>query len=262
MSGSSPRCPVGPSPSKARARVWTLPLGDDIVASVLRDGHYEGGELDGVLAWLGAPTSRMRRPLIVDVGANAGTTAIPLAQRGFRVLAIEPVPRTLEYLLENVRDNGLDGLVTGVQAAISRPGPRVDMVLGGGLGQSEVRLSSDQETLVDSQYRVTASVSVPAAGLSEILDDHAVATNEVAFVWCDTQGSETEVTASGTELWSSGVPLYAELRPAGLTRPRVGLEAFYGVVASNFSAFRPAGLPCRSRVESCRPAHIGVEIPR
>ena len=150
----------------------------------------------------------------MDVGANAGTTAIPLAQRGFRVLAIEPVPRTLAYLLENVRDNGLDGLVTGVQAAISRPGPRVDMVLGGGLGQSEVRLSSDQETLVDSQYRVTASVSVPAAGLSEILDDHAVATNEVAFVWCDTQGSETEVIASGTELWSSGVPLYAELWPA------------------------------------------------
>ncbi len=112
------------------------------------------------------------------------------------------------------------------------------MVLGGGLGQSEVRLSSDQETLVDSQYRVTASVSVPAAGLSEILDDHAVATNEVAFVWCDTQGSETEVIASATRLWSSGVPLYAELWPAGLTA-RVGLEAFYGEVESNFSHFVP-----------------------
>ena len=45
-------------------------------------------------------------PLVVDVGANVGLSVLPVASRGLRVLAFEPVPRNLQMLQLNTFLNG------------------------------------------------------------------------------------------------------------------------------------------------------------
>ena len=59
---------------------------------------------------------------------------------------------------------------------------------------------------------------------------------EVAYVWCDVQGSEGAVIRTGVPLWSAGVPLYAEIAP-GLIRRQERLEDFLATVRSHFTAF-------------------------
>ena len=47
--------------------------------------------------------------------------------------------------------------------------------------------------------------------LDDIVDDHAVAPQQIAFAWSDTEGYEGKVIESGKSLWSAGVPLLVEL---------------------------------------------------
>ena len=47
---------------------WTLPLGDEIPLEVLREGHYEGDGLDGLLARLRSRITAYEEPVVIDVG--------------------------------------------------------------------------------------------------------------------------------------------------------------------------------------------------
>jgi hypothetical protein len=58
----------------------------------------------------------------------------------------------------------------------------------------------------------------------------------VALVWSDTQGCEGDVILSAPELWSAGVPLFAELWPAALDR-HGGSEVLAAAVDHGFAAF-------------------------
>ena len=61
-------------------------------------------------------------PLMIDVGANAGYSMLPVAARGKRVLAFEPVARNVGMLKVNAFLNGwggADGHVGLVEAAVS-----------------------------------------------------------------------------------------------------------------------------------------------
>jgi hypothetical protein len=82
----------------------------------------------------------------------------------------------------------------------------------------------------------TGSVQVAADGLASIMNSLNVAGPEIALVWSDTQGSERAVIETGRELWSAGVPLYAEVWPAGLAM-HGGIEAFVDRVKESFSTF-------------------------
>ena len=57
--------------------------------------------------------------LVVDVGANFGFWALAAANRGCRVVAIEPIPRTRELLVANATRNGLQDHLEVVSDAMS-----------------------------------------------------------------------------------------------------------------------------------------------
>lgn len=54
----------------------------------------------------------------VDIGANAGIFSLPLAQKGARVVAIEPHPAVLERLHFNVQANSFGDRISIVEAAV------------------------------------------------------------------------------------------------------------------------------------------------
>jgi FkbM family methyltransferase len=73
-------------------------------------GNYEGVDIRG--------------KTVVDVGAFVGDSAIYFALRGAkRVIAVEPYPGAYAEMLENVRLNGLESVITPVNAGLAgRPG--------------------------------------------------------------------------------------------------------------------------------------------
>jgi hypothetical protein len=75
-------------------------------------------------------------------------------------------------------------------------------------------------------------VEVPATPLQKLVADAGLTAHNVAWVWCDTDGSEANAIRSGASLWRSGVPLYAEV------------GAHYGIgelVTEHFVGFLPSG---------------------
>ncbi|CAE7372503.1 unnamed protein product [Symbiodinium natans] len=60
--------------------------------------------------------------LFADVGANLGSCSLQMAQEGFEVLAVEPVPLTAALLMASVLRNHLESRIQVVQAAAGRGG--------------------------------------------------------------------------------------------------------------------------------------------
>ncbi|HEX7135009.1 MAG TPA: FkbM family methyltransferase [Iamia sp.] len=211
--------------------VWRSDLGDEIGRQLFRCGSYEGEEIDAVLRWL---AEQGRTGTVLDVGANIGTTTVPFARAGFPVIAVEPVPRTFALLTANAAASGLAEAITPVQVAVAAEPGHVDMWVGYGSGRSEVVVEG---TSPDMEARGTpTTVSVPAAPLHQVLADQGVAATDVALVWADVQGCETDVVTTATHLWAAGVPLWLEVDPVRLER-QAGLAAFLATVAEHFSAF-------------------------
>ena len=113
--------------------IWTGFVWDRIVTgNLFAHGSIQRAEIESVLAWM----KRHRRlapprDVIVDVGANIGTSAIPFAKgTDCQVVAIEPVPELHAMLCRNIAANGLGGRVHPVAAAIvSGRAKRVRMAL-------------------------------------------------------------------------------------------------------------------------------------
>ncbi|PZQ55615.1 MAG: hypothetical protein DI570_22070 [Phenylobacterium zucineum] len=80
---------------------FAYPSGDTAIGQCLR----EHGEFSRVGATLAMQISRGRT--FVDVGANIGAIALPVARRAARVLAIEAHPQLAAILARNVEENGL-----------------------------------------------------------------------------------------------------------------------------------------------------------
>jgi FkbM family methyltransferase len=221
---------------------WTaFPWDGYISAQLFIDGTYQFPENRALLAWL-ARHDRFVEPrdVIVDVGANIGTSTIPFAQQTrCRVVAIEPVPEIFAVLCRNITDNCLETRVTCVQAAISLAGDRVRMIMpavnGGGAEVSR----PDRELSFAGLLPVRGVIDVPAVELSDLLNAHGVAPDRVSFVWSDTQGSEVEVIRSGSPLWAAGVPLFAEFDPTSWGGAQ-GRELLLAAATECFVGFTPA----------------------
>jgi FkbM family methyltransferase len=214
---------------------WTVDTADEIGEQIYVEGRYEGEEVEAVLAWLGAGD----RSTVVEVGANIGTTTLPLAKAGYRVVAIEPVPSTFAMLLRNVETNGFASRVRCVNRAVSATTAQVEMWVTNGSDLSELAVGghgpgfSQNGPAFDGAKR---RISVEGDRLDRLLSLENVSSEDIALVWSDAQGSEPYVVETGTDLWAAGVPLYVEVAPY-LLELQGGLDMFIEQVERNFGQF-------------------------
>lgn len=214
--------------------IWNVSGGDiSMCWPLLVDGHFQGEQIDAVGRWLEAQGRLGRRDgHIVDVGANIGTTCIPLSrQTGCRVLAIEPFPENYLLLRKNVLQNGLAHRITCVQSAIHDQGETVEMFMP----QWQCGGARIHESMKDHDGAGRIA-SVPASGLMAILKSSGIQPQEVALVWSDTEGAEIKVVETGEALWAAGVPLYMEVYPLALNRYQAG-EALIRLLPRYFDRF-------------------------
>jgi FkbM family methyltransferase len=163
------------------------------------------------------------------VGANIGTTAIPLARDGWTVIAVEPVPETFSFLQRNVGDNDLDRRIACVQAAISDRVGTVSMSVGNALSVSHVVGTPDT---VQPGQRLA---EVDAMTLEGVIEACGHRPEDLAFVWCDAEGSESAVINGAPGIWNAGVPLHAEC----LQPDRECVERFLHAAVDQFTSFVP-----------------------
>lgn len=207
---------------------WHTDICDEIGVSLYVHGGYEHDAIIWLERWL---REHQREGAIIDLGANIGTTAIPFAQRGWDVIAVEPVPSTFALLTENVERNRV-GNVRCERVAIARHTGTVTMHTATGSGQAEVTVEGRAPVFT---LPATGTVEVPCEPLDVLLARLGV--DVVACVWCDVQGSEIDVLATGRELWERGVPLWLEVDPQRIDH-RGGLDRFVAQLGP-FSRFTP-----------------------
>src|SRR6266702_2487992 len=166
----------------------------------------DGALLDDYLTLIG---NELGRPAVkgltcVEVGANIGTTTLPIVLRNGAQLciAIEPAPTNLTLLRANLAANGV--------------------------GQDRVRrhdrpVANEPELCRERERPV---VTVPAARLDDVLAEQNVELSDVGLVWIDTQGHEGHVLAGAPRLLDSAAPIIMEYWPYGLRRA-AGLELLH-----------------------------------
>jgi FkbM family methyltransferase len=186
--------------------------------------------LDVIGKKLGRPT--VKGATCVEVGANIGTTTLPLVLRhGAQLcLALEPASTNLPLLRANLAANGVgpDRVRVLPVAASDRPGTvefELSFTNSGDhrVRRHERRTANEPELYSESRRPV---ITVPAARVDDILDEQKVALGDVGLVWIDTQGHEGHVLAGGPRLIASTAPIIMEYWPYGLRRA-AGLELLH-----------------------------------
>jgi FkbM family methyltransferase len=152
--------------------------------------------------------------LLVDVGANIGTTCLPaVARLGFAgAVAIEPDRRNARVLRANADLNGLSELVAVVEAAAGDEEGEATFVAGkttkGGRHRSGAgALHSDREG--DAVRVVTVDAE---------LERRSVAPGEVGLLWADVQGHEAKVARGAQSLLEASRPFVFAARIGKLER--------------------------------------------
>jgi FkbM family methyltransferase len=120
--------------------------------------------------------------LFVDVGANIGSyTVLASAVCGARSIAIEPDPGTSRSLKRNIERNGIDGLVTVIEAAVGAAPGMVRFTIG---RDSTNRVAVETDAM-------TREVEVRT--LDEILHNE-----DPILIKMDVEGYEQEVVAGAS----------------------------------------------------------------
>jgi FkbM family methyltransferase len=170
--------------------------------------------------------------VMIDIGANVGTTSIPRVLLGdfACVYAIEPDPRNYACLVRNVAANGVRGLVLPDRVAI-----------GDANGEVVLRsLKSGTHHLVTraEDIREDERITVPCLTLDAWIDRMQIDLCEVFFIKSDTQGWDARVLAGAARVLArKHIAWQMEFSPAMLQRAGCSLPDVYALLERHFTHF-------------------------
>jgi FkbM family methyltransferase len=116
--------------------------------------------------------------VVIDVGANIGIYAIPLAKRVSKVIACEPHPKTSEMLEKSIKLNKLDN-ITLIKKAISDSKKKVLFTLSSRPMESGITISNKSNSIIE----------IDSIDLDSILSEE----NRVDWLIIDVEGLEVMV---------------------------------------------------------------------
>jgi FkbM family methyltransferase len=204
----------------------------DLIISpeVFSHSGYEEDELRWVLDYLEQPQARRT---VIEVGANIGTTTIPLLVRhgAAHVEAFEPDPFNYDLLRCNLILNHVDDRVETHPLAISDTNGEVMFEqCHWNQGDHRVRVNGEAAAGLFGEGE-RATIPVPARRL-----DDAVTTplDAVGLIWVDAQGHEAHILEGAPQILSRPIPWAIEYWPYGLSR-QGGLARLNRAIATRFS---------------------------
>ena len=181
------------------------------------DGAWSPKTIELVQAFIGPE----KQGTYIDIGANIGLTAVPIAHSGIRTLAFEPVPANAAYLRRNAEANGCGGAIEIVDVALlDQPGEVTFELSPYNHGDHRFR-SGDGVALMNED--AWATTQVPA----HVLDDYADRLSGPVVMKVDVQGAEPLVFAGGRTVFDRVDLLICEISPYAMARMKVDPVMFF-----------------------------------
>lgn len=194
--------------------------------------------VEGLLAHsLGRPFRPVRGRTVVEIGANIGTTTVPLLTvlGASRVVAFEPAPDNALLLRANVVLNDVADRVDVHAVALSDRTGTADFEMSPrNTGDYRIRAREPAANLQGEDK--FAVVQVPTDTFDHVAAATGLDLSDVALVWLDVQGHEAQVLLGATSLLAHDVPVLTEYWPYGLARAG-GLDDFERLVVERYDTF-------------------------
>jgi FkbM family methyltransferase len=209
---------------------WWIPR------QVARDGNsLEASVASGWLPFAAILSTRelAQGAIMLDIGANVGTTSIPRVVLGDfqRVYAAEPEPSNYASLCQNVIANGLAGFVMPDRVAIGSHDGELTMDVAPNIGAHRV---IGEGTLGPAPGRVI----VPSRTLDSWVEGLGIEPALVAFVKCDVQGWETRVLKGASSLLQQRQIVWQiEVSPKHLSEAGTSLRELCCTLRHSFDRF-------------------------
>jgi FkbM family methyltransferase len=188
---------------------WTGTPGCLVSESIFLSDHYQDDSISAL-----ARFAKSGRPVVVNIGAHIGDVALPLSRQWQRVIAVEPNPATFATLQRNVRQNNLQAHISCHPFAISDSAGEARLVVYSEAAACELMGNEGEVGYGTREYK--EQLPVQTVRLDSLLVSLGVPLNDVALVCSDTQGFESHVIQSATQLWAGGTCLWVEVWPQGL----------------------------------------------
>ncbi|OLP62406.1 methyltransferase [Xaviernesmea oryzae] len=179
---------------------------DYIGRKIYRKGHFEREHVDRLLAILGQRGLLEEGRALLELGGNIGTQTIYFALSNCfsRILTVEPDPRNLILLRENIRQNGLETRVTVAPCAAGAEGGTLDFF------QHETNSGKSSALPAGGGTR---RIAVPVKPVSDILAQAGLTPDDIGLVWMDIEGYEPAAIASMDVLMARRTLIYMEFSP-------------------------------------------------
>ena len=172
-----------------------------------------------------------RGGVMIDIGANVGTTSIPRLLLGDveRVYGVEPDPANYACLQRTIADNGLTAHVV------------IDRVALGSIdGEAELLVASrmGRHRLLAAGIKKSSTIRVPTMRLDAWARRLGADIDRVRYVKCDTQGWEAHVLAGAPDLLARRDIIWEmEICPPLLDSAGSSLDDLCATLATHFNWF-------------------------
>ncbi len=219
--------------------LYVDPRDDKVALKLLSGRPWQKRELDRALHLL-RQSGRLRPDgVFIDVGANIGAQTVYAMRSGAfaRGLAIEPDPHNFEILSQNLAINGLDNQVIAICAAASAAsGTLLLSHHGKNFGAHSV-----EPEFIDNP---AGAISVAAATVDELLQQHGIGANQVGLVKIDVEGHELSVLDGMAGLRMAQVPVLVEFNADPRDAPRIAtLKSLFAPKYRHVADLGDGGVP-------------------
>lgn len=185
-----------------------------VMAKYVRTGQWHGA-LDKAITKIASICGPAPFDLLINVGANNGSTVLPFLRHGFaaRAIAVEPEPDNAALLRHNLAANGLSEHVHVIQAAAGATPGRMRLEVSPS-NKGDHRLAGE-----DAPPPGWSVVEIPVVRLDDALQGLlADADPARTLTWMDIQGAEPLAIAGGEELFAKTPTLLTEFNPHAMAR--------------------------------------------
>jgi FkbM family methyltransferase len=170
--------------------------------------------------------------IMLDLGCNNGRMAIPRAILGdvTAVYGAEPDPLNYACLVRNVRDNHLSGIVMPDWAAIGSENGVVRL--------GRAKHAGGHKVIGAAATARGETVDVPSFTLDSWIDRLGIASEDIAFVKVDVQGSEMAVLRGAARvLQQRHIAWQMEIDPPLLAERQLTTDDLYATLREHFTHF-------------------------
>lgn len=183
---------------------------------ILLSGSFE---FEKVLKVLRLIKKKVLNYIFIDIGANIGTTCIPVIRRGLfkKCIAIEPDPYNFRLLKKNININGIDSKIKIINTALGSINNKkaIFELSKNNFGDHRIR---NENNLLNKNYYLEKHRKTIIVKLTKLDTVIKKINPKNVFLWIDVQGYEGFVLDGGRETLRYNPPLVIEFWPYALER--------------------------------------------